>query len=114
MDTVLLAADSNLRQSYDKSIGYLFGTTAGQVVSSIMALIAVVLFVILIAAGICKMMGRQNKLTQEWFTDGKRVIGVILAIVVLLGPVALFPVFATFIDNLISGVSSFLQNYLGS
>lgn len=114
MDTVILAADSNLQESYNKSIGYLFSTPAGQVISSIMALGAVLLFVILVAAGVCKMMGRQNKLTQEWFTDGKRVVGVILGIVLLLGPIALFPVIAGFIDNLISGVSLFLRNYLQS
>lgn len=109
----LAASDSNLKTSYDKSIGYLFGTPAGQVVASIMALVAVVLFVILVAAGICKMMGRQNTLTLNWFSDGKKVAAAIFAIVVLLGPIGLFPVFAQFFDQLIQGVTSFVKHYLG-
>lgn len=108
-NTVTLAG--TLRDSYDKSIGYIFSSSVGTVISSAMALAAVVLAAMLIYAIIAKTRGSQSPIVSRMAPDGKKIAVNVLFIVLLLGPTTWFPWLASGFDLVVQGVSNFMTHY---
>ena len=100
-----------LRESYDKSVGYVFNTSAGQVISSIMALGAIALFIMLMFALIQKARGRDGQMVGMMASDAKKIIVNAVVIVTLLGPAKWFPWFASGFDIVIEAIQGFMGSY---
>lgn len=100
-----------LRESYDKSLGYIFSSSVGSVISSAMALGAVVLAIMFIYALIAKSRGSQSPIVSRMVPDMKKAIANILFIVLLLGPSTWFPWLASGFDLFIQAAGNFLRHF---
>lgn len=100
-----------LRDSYDKSLGYLFSSAVGSVITGALALGAVVLACLLIYALFAKARGSQSAIVGRMASDGKKIIMNVVFIVLLLGPATWFPWIASGFDLLIQGIGQFMQHY---
>lgn len=106
--TVTLAG--TLRESYDKSLGYLFNTAAGQVIATIAGIVAVGLFALLVFALIQKARGRDGQVVGMFASDGKKIAINVFAIIILLGPSLWFPWFASGFDTVIEGLQGWIRS----
>lgn len=111
MGNHMVTLAGTLRESYDKSVGYVFNTSAGQVISSVMALGAIALFVMLMFALIQKARGRDGQMVGMMAADAKKIIVNALVIVILLGPAAWFPWFASGFDQMLDAIQGFMRSY---
>lgn len=106
--TVTLAG--TLKESYDKSLGYLFNTSAGQVVATIAGIVAVGLFVLLVFALIQKARARDGQIVGMFASDGKKIAINVFVIIILLGPSWWFPWFASGFDFVIEGIQGWIRS----
>lgn len=111
MGNHMVTLAGTLRESYDKSVGYVFNTSAGQVISSVMALGAIALFVMLMFALIQKARGRDGQMVGMMAADAKKIIVNALVIVILLGPDTWFPWFASGFDQMLDAIQGFMRSY---
>lgn len=100
-----------LRESYDKSVGYFFNTSFGQVISGVMALWAIGLFLMLLFALIQKVRGRDGQMVGMMASDAKKILVNVFAIVILLGPATWCPYFASGFDIMLEGIQGFMRSY---
>lgn len=112
-DTITIAASSNLVGSYHALFDGILNSTAGQVITKVGAAAAVILALGLIAGGICKALGRRNKLVTTFCLDPGRIIVVLVVTFILAGPTITVPALLTCIDWFVNAAGNQGKDYLG-
>ena len=88
--TVTLAG-SSLENTYHRMFDTILSSSAGTVLTNIGLAAAVILALGLIAGGICKALGRQNKLVQMFCPTVGRVLVILAVGFILAGPIITIP-----------------------
>lgn len=110
-DTITLAS-SNLEGTYNDLFKPIMDTSAGTVVVNIGLAAAVILALGLIAGGICKALGRQNKLVQVFCPNITRIIVVLVVGFILAGPKVTIPALLHILDWFVDAVGGNTMSYL--
>ena len=113
--TVILAdaINSNLEGTYHRMFDTILSSSAGKVLTNIGLAAAVILALGLIGGGICKALGRQNKLVQMFCPNITRILVIIAIGFILAGPIFTIPAILHLLDWSITAVGGSGKSYLG-
>lgn len=110
--TITLAGNS-LESTYHKIFDTILSSSAGTVLINIGFAAAVLLALGLIVGGICKALGRQNKVVQMFCPTIGRVLVVLAVGFILTGPTITIPAILKLIDWCADALGSSGKDYLG-
>lgn len=110
--TVTLAG-SSLENTYHRMFDTILSSSAGTVLTNISLTAAVILALGLIAGGICKALGRQNKLVQMFCPTVGRVLVILAVGFILAGPIITIPAILKLLDWFVDAFGSSGKSYLG-
>lgn len=110
--TVTLAG-SSLESTYHRMFDTILSSSAGTVLTNIGLAAAVILALGLIAGGICKSLGRQNKLVQMFCPNLGRVLIIFAVGFILAGPKITIPAILKLLDWCVDAFGSSGKSYLG-
>lgn len=113
MGATIILAGSSLETTYHKMFDTILNSSAGTVLTNIGLAAAVILALGLIGGGICKAMGRQNKLVQMFCPNIVRILVVLAVGFILAGPTFTIPSILKLVDWFIDAFGSSGKNYLG-
>lgn len=110
--TVTLAG-SSLENTYHRMFDTILSSSAGTVLTNIGLAAAVILALGLIAGGICKALGRQNKLVQMFCPNLTRIVVIFVVGFILAGPTFTIPAILKLLDWCVDAVGGSGKSYLG-
>ena len=110
--TVTLAG-SSLENTYHRMFDTILSSSAGTVLTNIGLAAAVILALGLIAGGICKALGRQNKLVQMFCPTVGRVLVILTVGLILAGPTFTIPGLLKLLDWFVDAFGGSGKSYLG-
>lgn len=110
--TVTLAG-SSLENTYHRMFDTILSSSAGTVLTNIGLAAAVILALGLIAGGICKALGRQNKLVQMFCPTVGRVLIILAVGFILAGPTITIPGLLKMLDWFVDALGGSGKSYLG-
>lgn len=110
--TVTLAG-SSLENTYHRMFDTILSSSAGTVLTNIGLAAAVILALGLIAGGICKALGRQNKLVQMFCPTVGRVLVILAVGFILAGPTFTIPGLLKLLDWFVDAFGGSGKSYLG-
>jgi hypothetical protein len=110
--TVTLAG-SSLENTYHRMFDTILSSSAGTVLTNIGLAAAVILALGLIAGGICKALGRQNKLVQMFCPTVGRVLVILAVGFILAGPTFTIPGLLKLLDWFVDALGGSGKSYLG-
>lgn len=113
MGGTITLAGSNLEGTYHKMFDTILSSSAGTVLTNIGLAAAVILALGLIGGGICKALGRQNKLVQMFCPDVKTIIVILVVGFILSGPTFTIPALLKGIDWFVDAVGGSGKSYMG-
>jgi uncharacterized membrane protein len=113
MGGTITLAGSSLESTYHKMFDTILSSSAGTVLTNIGLAAAVLLALGLIAGGICKALGRQNKLVQMFCPNIGRILVVLAVGFILAGPTITIPAILKLIDWFVDAVGGSGKTYLG-
>lgn len=110
--TVTLAG-SSMENTYHRMFDTILSSSAGTVLTNIGLAAAVILALGLIVGGICKALGRQNKLVQMFCPTIGRVLVILAVGFILAGPTVTIPAILKLFDWFADALGSSGKSYLG-
>lgn len=110
--TVTLAG-SSLENTYHRMFDTILSSSAGTVLTNIGLAAAVILALGLIAGGICKALGRQNKLVQMFCPNIGRILIILAVGFILAGPTITIPAILKLLDWFVDAFGGSGKSYLG-
>lgn len=110
--TVTLAG-SSMENTYHRIFDTILSSSAGTVLTNIGLAAAVILALGLIGGGICKALGRQNKLVQMFCPTIGRVLVILAVGFILAGPTATIPAILKMLDWFVDALGGSGKSYLG-
>lgn len=113
MGGTITLAESSLESTYHKMFDTILSSSAGTVLTNIGLAAAVLLALGLIVGGICKALGRQNKVVQMFCPTIGRVLVVLAVGFILAGPTITIPAILKLIDWSVDAFGSSGKTYLG-
>lgn len=113
MGGTITLAGSSLESTYHKMFDTILSSSAGTVLTNIGLAAAVLLALGLIVGGICKALGRQNKLVQMFCPNIGRILVVLAVGFILAGPTFTIPAILKLIDWFVDAVGGSGKTYLG-
>lgn len=113
MGGTITLAGSSLESAYHKMFDTILSSSAGTVLTNIGLAAAVLLALGLIVGGICKALGRQNKVVQMFCPTIGRVLVVLAVGFILAGPTITIPAILKLIDWFVDAFGSSGKSYLG-
>lgn len=113
MGGTITLAGSSLESTYNNLFKDILNSSAGTVLTNIGLAAAVLLALGLIAGGICKALGRQNKLVQMFCPNIGRIIVVLVVGFILAGPKVTIPALLHLLDWFVDAFGTSGKNYLG-
>ena len=113
MGGTITLAGSSLESTYHKMFDTILNSSAGTVLTNIGLAAAVLLALGLITGGICKALGRQNKLVQMFCPNIGRILIVLAVGFILAGPTVTIPAILKLIDWFVDAVGGSGKTYLG-
>lgn len=113
MGGTITLAGSSLESTYHKMFDTILSSSAGTVLTNIGLAAAVILALGLIGGGICKALGRQNKLVQMFCPDVTRILIILIVGFILAGPTVTIPAILKLIDWFVDAFGGSGKSYLG-
>ena len=113
MGGTITLAGSSLESTYHKMFDTILSSSAGTVLTNIGLAAAVLLALGLIVGGLCKALGRQNKLVQMFCPNIGRILVVLAVGFILAGPTFTIPAILKLIDWFVDAVGGSGKTYLG-
>lgn len=113
MGGTITLAGSSLESTYHKMFDTILSSSAGTVLTNICLAAAVLLALGLIVGGICKALGRQNKLVQMFCPNIGRILVVLAVGFILAGLTFTIPAILKLIDWFVDAVGGSGKTYLG-
>lgn len=113
MGGTITLAGSSLESTYHKMFDTILSSSAGTVLTNIGLAAAVLLALGLIVGGICKALGRQNKLVQMFCPNIRRILVVLAVGFILASPTFTIPAILKLIDWFVDAVGGSGKTYLG-
>lgn len=113
MGGTITLAGSSLESTYHKMFDTILNSSAGTVLTNIGLAAAVLLALGLIVGGICKALGRQNKLVQMFCPNIGRILIVLAVGFILAGPTVTIPAILKLIDWFVDAIGGSGKTYLG-
>mgnify|MGYP003181413662 CR=1 FL=1 len=110
--TVTLAG-SSMENTYHRMFDTILSSSAGTVLTNIGLAAAVILALGLIGGGICKALGRQNKLVQMFCPTIGRVLVILAVGFILAGPTVTIPAILKLLDWFVDALGGSGKSYLG-
>lgn len=110
--TVTLAG-SSMENTYHRMFDTILSSSAGTVLTNIGLAAAVILALGLIGGGICKALGRQNKLVQMFCPTIGRVLVILAVGFILAGPTVTIPAILKLLDWFVDAFGDSGKSYLG-
>lgn len=110
--TVTLAG-SSMENTYHRMFDTILSSSAGTVLTNIGLAAAVILALGLIGGGICKALGRQNKLVQMFCPTIGRVLVIFAVGFILAGPTVTIPAILKMLDWFVDALGGSGKSYLG-
>lgn len=110
--TVTLAG-SSMENTYHRMFDTILSSSAGTVLINIGLAAAVILALGLIGGGICKALGRQNKLVQMFCPTIGRVLVILAVGFILAGPTVTIPAILKLLDWVVDAFGGSGKSYLG-
>lgn len=110
--TVTLAG-SSMENTYHRMFDTILSSSAGTVLTNIGLAAAVILALGLIGGGICKALGRQNKLVQMFCPTIGRVLVILAVGFILTGPTVTIPAILKMLDWFVDALGGSGKSYLG-
>lgn len=110
--TVTLAG-SSMENTYHRMFDTILSSSAGTVLTNIGLAAAVILALGLIGGGICKALGRQNKLVQMFCPTIGRVLVILAVGFILAGPTVTIPAILRMLDWFVDALGGSGKSYLG-
>lgn len=110
--TVTLAG-SSMENTYHRMFNTILSSSAGTVLTNIGLAAAVILALGLIGGGICKALGRQNKLVQMFCPTIGRVLVILAVGFILAGPTVTIPAILKLLDWFVDAFGGSGKSYLG-
>lgn len=110
--TVTLAG-SSMENTYHRMFDTILSSSAGTVLTNIGFAAAVILALGLIVGGICKALGRQNKLVQMFCPTIGRVLVILAVGFILAGPTVTIPAILKLLDWFVDALGGSGKSYLG-
>lgn len=110
--TVTLAG-SSMENTYHRMFDTILSSSAGTVLTNIGLAAAVILALGLIGGGICKALGRQNKLVQMFCPTIDRVLVILAVGFILAGPTVTIPAILKLLDWFVDAFGGSGKSYLG-
>ena len=110
--TVTLAG-SSMENTYHRMFDTILSSSAGTVLTNIGLAAAVILALGLIGGGICKALGRQNKLVQLFCPTIGRVLVILAVGFILAGPTVTIPAILKLLDWFVDAFGGSGKSYLG-
>lgn len=110
--TVTLAG-SSMENTYHRMFDTILSSSAGTVLTNIGFAAAVILALGLIGGGICKALGRQNKLVQMFCPTIGRVLVILAVGFILAGPTVTIPAILKLLDWFVDAFGGSGKSYLG-
>lgn len=110
--TVTLAG-SSMENTYHRMFDTILSSSAGTVLTNIGLAAAVILGLGLIAGGICKALGRQNRLVQMFCPNITRIIVIFVVGFILAGPTFTLPGILRLFDWCVDAFGGSGKSYLG-
>ncbi|MDH7889202.1 hypothetical protein [Bifidobacterium catenulatum] len=110
--TVTLAG-SSMENTYHRMFDTILSSSAGTVLTNIGLAAAVILALGLIGGGICKALGRQNKLVQMFCPTIGRVLVILAVGFILAGPTVTIPAILKMLDWFVDALGGSGKSYLG-
>lgn len=110
--TVTLAG-SSMENTYHRMFDTILSSSAGTVLTNIGLAAAVILALGLIGGGLCKALGRQNKLVQMFCPNIVRVLVILAVGFILAGPTVTIPAILKLLDWFVDAFGGSGKSYLG-